>query len=159
MICILLDLIYALLLLLLAPKLLYRILRQGRYRHGWKERLGFVPVRSNDQPCIWIHAVSVGEVNAITTLVNELHQVLPQFEIVISSTTDTGMARAKGLYGHTHRVFFFPLDFSSSVKRAFNRLHPQLCVMMELEVWHNFTAAAKKRSIPVIVVNGRVSSS
>ena len=158
MMCILLDFIYLLFLVFSSPFWLYRMLAQGRYRTGWKQRLGFVPARHSDQPCIWIHAVSVGEVNAMAALVNELKTVLPQFEIVISSTTDTGIARARNIYEKTHRVFFFPFDFSLAQKRAFQRLHPQLCILMELEVWHNFTALAQKLHIPVVVANGRISS-
>jgi len=158
MMCILLDFIYLLFLVLSSPFWLYRMLAQGRYRTGWKQRLGFVPVRHSRQPCIWIHAVSVGEVNAIAALVKKLKTVLPQFEIVISSTTDTGIARARNTYEKSHRVFFFPFDFSLAQKRAFQRLHPQLCILMELEVWHNFTALAQKLHIPVVVANGRISA-
>ncbi|KPK78164.1 MAG: hypothetical protein AMJ79_00625 [Phycisphaerae bacterium SM23_30] len=159
MICILLDIIYILLMVLLTPFVLYRMIVKGRYRSGWKERLGFVPRRYSDQPCIWIHAVSLGEVNAIGTLVKQLHKTLPQYEIVISSTTDTGIARAKKIYGLSHRVFFFPLDFTLAVRRAFRRLHPQLCILMELELWHNFSVIAQKHDIPLVVANGRISSS
>jgi len=156
--CLLLDIAYGLLMVLLAPWILYRLIAQKRYRCGWKERLGGVPWRYTDQPGIWIHAVSLGEINALQTLIAEIERILPQYEVVISSTTDTGMARAKKLYGDTHRVFFFPLDFSWAVKRAFKRLRPQLCILMELEVWPNFTALAQQSSVPVVVANGRISS-
>ncbi len=158
MICILLDIIYILLMVLLTPFVLYRMIAKGRYRSGWKERFGFVPPRSSDQPCIWIHAVSLGEINAIGTLVKQLRKSLPQYEIVISSTTDTGIARAKKLYSLSHQVFFFPLDFSFAVRRAFQRLRPRLCVLMELELWHNFSVIAQKHNIPLVIANGRISS-
>lgn len=158
MVRLLLDIVYVLLMVLLAPWILYRMFAQKRYRVGWKERLGLVPVRFTDQPCIWIHAVSMGEINAIGTLIEEIHRSLPQFEIVISSTTDTGISRAKKLYGTSHRVFFFPLDFSQVVKKALKRLHPQLCIMMELEVWPNFMSETARQGVPVMVVNGRISS-
>ncbi|MCP4710597.1 MAG: 3-deoxy-D-manno-octulosonic acid transferase [Planctomycetes bacterium] len=154
----LLNCVYFILLLLLTPFILFRMICQNRYRTGWKERFGFVPRRYSDQPCIWIHAVSLGEINAIGTLIKHLHKVLPQYEIVISSTTDTGITRAKKLYGLSHKVFFYPLDFSFAVRRALNRLHPQLCILMELEVWPNFTTLAQKRDIPIAVANGRISS-
>jgi 3-deoxy-D-manno-octulosonic-acid transferase len=158
MICYLLDFGYLLFLLLSAPFWLYRLITQGRYRAGWKQRLGFVPKRYSEQPCIWIHAVSVGEVNAMATLIKTLQNVLPQFEIAISSTTDTGFTRAQKLYEPSHRVFYFPFDFSFAQKLAFKRLRPRLCILMELEIWHNFTAIAQKLNIPVIVANGRISS-
>jgi len=158
MICFLLDIFYAIILVLLSPWVLYRMFLQSRYRTGWKERFGFVPVRNSSAKCIWIHAVSMGEINAIATLVASLQNRLPDHEIVISSTTDTGMDRARKLYGDKHLVFFYPWDFSWAVKKAFSRLHPSLCVLMELEVWHNFTTIAHHRSIPVMVANGRISS-
>jgi len=157
-VCWLLDIVYVVLMVVLSPLVLYRMVFQGRYRCGWKERFGFVPRRYSDQSCIWIHGVSMGEINAIGTLISELKKVLPQYEIVISSTTDTGMARAKKLYGQDHRVFFFPWDFSCVIKSVFTRVHPQLCIMMELEVWHNFVTIAARRRIPVVVANGRISS-
>jgi len=158
MICYLLDFGYLLFLILSSPFWIYRIFTQGRYRSGWMQRLGFVPVRHSDQPCIWIHAVSVGEVNAMADLIKKLQKNLPQFEFVISSTTDTGFTRARKLYENAHRVFFFPFDFSFAQKLAFQRLRPRLCILMELEVWHNFTALAQKRNIPVVVANGRIST-
>jgi 3-deoxy-D-manno-octulosonic-acid transferase len=100
----------------------------------------------------------MGEINAIGSLLKQLEKTLPQYEFVISSTTDTGIDRAHKLYGNTHSVLFFPLDFSWAVKRAFARLKPSACILMELEVWHNFTTIAAKRGIPVIVANGRISS-
>ena len=157
-ICWLLNIVYAMIMVLLSPWMLYRMIAQGRYRQGWKDRFGFVTRRYSQQPCIWIHAVSMGEINAIGTMVRQLERVLPQYEIVISSTTDTGMACARKLYGTTHRIFFFPWDFSCAVRRTFRRIRPELCILMELEVWHNFTALAERFSIPVIVANGRISS-
>jgi 3-deoxy-D-manno-octulosonic-acid transferase len=158
LICFLLDIFYALLFVLLTPFMLYRMIRQNRYRRGWKERFGFVPRRFSKQPCIWIHAVSMGEINAIATLIKQLQKFLPQFEIVISSTTDTGYSRAEKLYGRDHRVFFFPFDFSWALRNAFKRLRPQLCILMELELWPNFSALARRLSIPVVIANGRISS-
>jgi len=154
-----LDLCYLLLMIIISPWVIYRMIFQKRYRHGWKERLGLLPERLSHQPCVWIHAVSMGEINAMASLLRQLEKTLPQYEFVISSTTDTGIDQAGKLYGDTHRVFFFPLDFSWAVKRAFARIKPSACILMELEVWHNFTTIAAKRGIPVIVANGRISSS
>ena len=155
----LLDIVYLLLFVLMTPLVLYRMIRQGRYRRGWKQRFGFVPRRYSNQPCIWIHAVSMGEINASATLVEQLHRILPQYEIVISSTTDTGFSRAQKLYSRDHRVFFFPFDFSWAVKNAFSRLRPRLCILMELELWPNFITLARQLSVAVIIANGRISSS
>jgi len=155
---VLLNFLYALAGICLMPFLLWRMLTQNRYRRGWKHRFGYVPTRTTRRPCLWIHAVSMGEINASGTLIRELERFLPGYDVVISTTTDTGYDRAKSVYGNTHQIFFFPWDFSPCVRRAFDRIQPDLCILMELEVWHNFTAVAANRNIPVIVANGRISS-
>ncbi len=152
------DILYMVAFLVALPWLLYRMVVHKRYREGWRERFGFVERRLSGRGCIWIHAVSMGEINAIASLVKRLCEVLPQYEIVISSTTDTGINRARKLYGGRFKVFFFPWDFSFAVRRAFRRLRPELCIMMELELWPNFTAVANQYNIPVVVANGRISS-
>jgi 3-deoxy-D-manno-octulosonic-acid transferase len=128
-----------------------------RYRGGWSQRLGNISRREPAKPCVWIHAVSVGEVNAARTLIDALAVALPDYEIVISSTTDTGLARACALYDKQRPVFYFPFDLSWIMRRAFDRLQPNLILLMELEVWPNLATLAQQRNIPVVVVNGRIS--
>lgn len=153
----LIDTIYLLGLAAITPKIVYRMLKHDRYKAGWSQRLGKVNRRFPDKKCIWIHAVSVGEVNATKTLVAGFKERFSDYEIIVSSTTDTGYARAHTLYANDHYVFHFPADLSWAVKRAFETLRPDVCLMMELEVWPNFTSTAKKMDIPVVVVNGRIS--
>ena len=153
---VLLDIAYGLGAVAMTPWAVYRMVAQKRYRQGWGERLGGAPRREGSKQCIWIHAVSMGEINAIATLVADVERELGEVEIVISSTTDTGMNRARQLYGGKHVVFYFPWDFSWAVSRALGRVKPDLCIMMEGEVWPNFTTMAQRRSIPVMVANGRV---
>lgn len=152
-----LDAIYASALVAASPVWLYKMLRHGRYRDDISQRFGKVPVRYGLQPLIWIHGVSLGEVNAARSLVQELHSQLPDFRVAISTSTETGMGAAKRLYGADHTVFRWPLDFSLAVGRALDRMKPSLVVLMEGEVWPNFLAACNKRNIPVVVVNGRMS--
>ena len=154
---ILLDILYFLALVLTSPVWLYRMVRHGRYRTDWAQRLGKVPMRYGLQPVIWIHGVSLGEINAARMLVEELHTQLPDFRIVISSTTATGIAAARRLFAPGHTVFRWPMDFTCCVRRALNRLRPDLVVLMEGEVWPNFLAACNRRDIPAVVVNGRMS--
>ena len=154
---ILIDIAYLCALILVSPILVTKMIRHGRYRRGFRQRFGKIPKRYGLQPVIWIHAVSLGEINAIRTLVEELHSQLPDFRVVISSTTDTGMDAAKRLFAPAHEVFQWPLDFSWVVARALNRMSPSLVVLMEGEVWPNFLAACNKRNIPTVVVNGRMS--
>ncbi len=153
----LLDVVYLLAGIAVSPIVLYRMLRHGRYRTGWGQRFGRVERKDPQRKCIWLHAVSMGEVNAAQTLIAEIEKQLPDFEIVISTTTDTGFARAEKLFGQKRSVFYFPFDLSWVARRAFDRLRPAVCLLMELEVWPNFVFAAHERKIPVLVLNGRIS--
>jgi 3-deoxy-D-manno-octulosonic-acid transferase len=130
---------------------------RGRYRSGWDQRLGKISRRAPQKKCIWIHAVSVGEVNATKTLVAKFAEYLDEYEIVISSTTDTGLDRAKAIYADNLEVFYFPFDLSCVMRRAFDNIRPDICLLMELEVWPNLARIANTRNIPVVVVNGRLS--
>ncbi|MHC5001148.1 MAG: 3-deoxy-D-manno-octulosonic acid transferase [Planctomycetota bacterium] len=153
----LIDILYCIALLLFIPKILYRRLFQNRYRGGWNQRRGYINRGHPNKQCIWIHAVSVGEVNAARTLIEQLVQQMPEYEIVLSSTTDTGLARAEALYGQDYSVFYFPFDFSWIMKRAFRCLNPAMILLMELEIWPNMASIAKEKNIPIVVVNGRLS--
>jgi len=133
------------------------MLRHNRYRAGWGNRFGRIGRKQQDKKCIWIHAVSVGEVNATTTLIKELEKKFPDYEIVLSATTDTGFARANALFGNRLSVFYFPMDFSRTMRRAFANIQPTLILLMELEVWPNLVRIAEQSGIPVVVVNGRIS--
>ena len=154
---IILDLVYLLAGAAYSPVIVYRAVRHKRYRTGWDQRFGKITRRSPTKKCIWLHAVSVGEVNAAKTIVKELKNKFGNFEIVISTTTDTGFARATSLFSENHQVFFFPFDFSWIMRRAFSNIHPAICLLMELEVWPNFVQIAQQLNVPVIVVNGRIS--
>jgi 3-deoxy-D-manno-octulosonic-acid transferase len=152
-----LDLLYLFVGLAYSPVIVYRAIRYGRYRTGWAQRFGRISRRNPGKKCIWLHAVSVGEVNAAKTIIKELETRFRDYEIVISATTDTGFACANNLFNQDHQVFYFPFDFSWVMHRAFRRIRPAICLLMELEVWPNFVGTAKKLNIPVVVVNGRIS--
>jgi 3-deoxy-D-manno-octulosonic-acid transferase len=154
---IILDLMYFLAAIVYCPKIIYRAVKHKRYRSGWDQRFGKIYRRSPHKKCIWLHAVSVGEVNAAKSIIKELENKFEDFEIIISTTTDTGFTRATNLFSSDHLVFFFPFDFSWIMRRAFNNIRPNICLLMELEVWPNFVRFAKQSEIPVIVVNGRMS--
>lgn len=151
------DLVYFLMGIAYCPMILYKAWRFGRYRRGWGHRFGRVSRSQQQKPCIWLHAVSVGETNAAQGLVRQLQMQFPTHEMMISSTTDTGYARARQLFGDTCEVFYFPLDLSWVMSRVFRCLRPSLCLLMELEVWPNLMVIASRYNVPVIVVNGRMS--
>jgi 3-deoxy-D-manno-octulosonic-acid transferase len=151
------NLIYLALLAIVSPVLLWRTLRSGKYRQGfWEKCCGYVPRRTSQNPCIWLHAVSVGEVNLIQTLITELEQQYPTYDFVISTTTHTGYELARKKYA-PRQVFYAPLDFSWAVKNALRRIRPQLLILAELEVWPNLIHLAKQAKVQVAVVNGRLS--
>ena len=151
------DVLYLLGIAAYSPVILYRRLVHGRYKGGWAQRLGTIRRRRPEQPCIWIHAVSLGEVNATRTLVAELRRRFAQIPIAISATTDTGLARAEALYAAEHDVFYFPFDLSCVMKKGLCHINPAAICLMELEVWPNLARFAADKGIPVVVINGRIS--
>ena len=153
----LLDIAYLILAMAYIPILIFQRVFRSKVRTGWAERFGHVPVRAGNKPCIWIHAVSLGEANAAVSLVAEFRRRLPDHDIVISTTTDTGRAAAMKHFGEAN-VFRYPLDFSWVVRRTLNRIRPRVVILMELEVWPNFIDAATARGIPVGIANGRVTA-
>lgn len=153
------DLLYAGLVGLAWPLLIVRRVKRGPGSIALGERLARdLPSRPVAAHCVWLHGVSLGEVNALRTLVAELRRRSPSLFIAISSTTQTGLARARTLYGRDHLVFRFPLDFSSAVRRVFDRVRPSAIVLLELEVWPNLLEIARQRGVPVVIANGRVTA-
>ncbi|HZU30247.1 MAG TPA: 3-deoxy-D-manno-octulosonic acid transferase [Candidatus Angelobacter sp.] len=152
------SLLLALVALLTLPWWVLQMLRLGKYRAGFKERLGFVPARlRNAAPgSIWIHAVSVGEVLAISRLLTELRSKYPAKQIFISTTTITGQRLAHERFGEDH-CFFMPLDFGFSVRAYLNVLKPRLLILAETEFWPNLLHLARKRGIAIAIVNARIS--
>ena len=144
--------------LLSLPWWIVQMLRRAKYRSGLAERLGFVPARLNDAKpgSIWVHAVSVGEVLAISQLIHELQQQHPDRQIFVSTTTATGQKLARQRFGD-NRVFFMPLDFGFSVRRYLNALKPQVIVIAETEFWPNLLHLAGKRHTSLAIVNARIS--
>jgi 3-deoxy-D-manno-octulosonic-acid transferase len=152
-----LDLIYTAALVVSAPWLFYRWLREGKYREGWREKLwGKAPLRIGDQPCLWFHAVSVGEVLLLRPLVHEMARRRPGWDVVISTTTSTGLAVARQTYPDLV-TFYAPLDFSWSTRRAISRVRPTVLALVELELWPNLIRAAKRRGAKVAIINARLS--
>ncbi len=154
----LLNFAYLWALVLAAPWLVWQAIRKGKYREGLAAKfLGQMPRRESDRLCIWFHAVSVGEVNLLATLVPATTASRPDCECVISTTTMTGMAIARKKFPHL-AIFYCPLDFSWAVRRALARIRPDLLVLAELELWPNLIRLAHAAGVKIAIVNGRLSN-
>jgi 3-deoxy-D-manno-octulosonic-acid transferase len=142
------------------PWWLWRMATAAKYRAGLCERLGCVPPwlrsRAARRPVVWLHAVSVGEVLAVSRLVNELDRALPQVQVLVSTTTRTGQALARERFG-ADRVFYCPLDVPWAVRAYLRALQPRMLVLAETEFWPNMLSGCFKRGVPVAVVNARIS--
>lgn len=155
-----LRLVYIVVSYLLTPALLGVILWRGRRNRGyWKhlpQRFGYGP-RLDGKPSIWVHAVSVGEVQAAAPLVRELQAAYPDRRLVITCMTPTGAAHAKMLFGDTVDRRFVPYDLPGSVKRFFNRIRPGLAVILETELWPNLYNECGRRAVPLVLASARIS--
>jgi 3-deoxy-D-manno-octulosonic-acid transferase len=145
-----------------APWWLWKMATTHKYREGLAERLGRVRrikdqlKDQGDRPVLWLHAVSVGEVLAVSRLVGELDRAFPEFYLLISTTTRTGQELAWERFG-AGRVFYCPLDLPWAVQAYLNALKPRLLILAETEFWPNLLHGCFRRQIPVAVANARIS--
>jgi 3-deoxy-D-manno-octulosonic-acid transferase len=152
--------LYSVLLYLVLPGLLLRLLWRGTrapaYRERWRERLGFY-----DQPLapvtIWVHAVSVGEVQAAQPMIRHLLRRDPHARILVTTTTPTGACRLRELFGERVAHLYSPFDLPFVVRRFLRQLAPRLAIVMETEIWPNLLAECERRQLPVLLVNARLS--
>ncbi|MFQ5777759.1 MAG: 3-deoxy-D-manno-octulosonic acid transferase [Terriglobia bacterium] len=153
-------------LVLLSPYFLLRGLRQNKYLHSLRARLGRLPQnlrpRSSGSSAdltpgpIWIHAVSVGEALAVAPLLAELRRQFPQRRLLVSTTTRTGQDMAAQRL-QADATFYFPLDFGFACRRVLTALRPALVLIAETEIWPNFLREAQRSGARVAFVNGRIS--
>lgn len=152
--------LYSVLLYLLTPLVFVRLWLRGRkapaYRERWGERFAHIDPLPN-RPRIWLHAVSVGETIAAVPLVRGLQAAYPDHAILITSTTPTGSAQVRRLFGDEVEHCYLPYDLPHSLRRFLGRISPRLLIVMETELWPNLYAACEARDIPILVVNARLS--
>ncbi|HKX59637.1 MAG TPA: lipid IV(A) 3-deoxy-D-manno-octulosonic acid transferase [Steroidobacteraceae bacterium] len=134
---------------------LWRSLRDPSYRDRLGERFGLGQAIPGD--IIWIHAVSVGEVQAAQPLIAQLQARHPRYGILITTVTPTGAARARLLFGDRVHLRYVPLDLPGSVKRFFDRVQPKLAMILETELWPNLYDECGKRGIPLVLASARIS--
>jgi 3-deoxy-D-manno-octulosonic-acid transferase len=154
------DIAYGLGVGLSSPFWLARPSARRKVLRAFSQRMGHVPARDVSKPGILIHAVSLGEINATRSLINLLRSSRSGIEFIVSVTTETGYARGQELYGSAPDVTLvrYPLDFTPAVDRVLSILRPSVVALLELEVWPNFIRRCAKRKVPVILVNGRITS-
>jgi 3-deoxy-D-manno-octulosonic-acid transferase len=152
--------LYTFAMFLVTPLLVLRLLARGvrsrPYHHRWRERFGFF-----DAPgfsgSLWVHAVSVGEVNAAEPMIKALRRDYPNAPLVITTVTPTGTARVHQLFGDSVFHVYLPYDLPFSVSRFLNRVRPRLALIVETEIWPNLYFACRRRGIPLMIVNARLS--
>lgn len=135
------------------------IARRSKYAAGFFQRLGKYPEFVDGQrPVIWLHCVSVGEVNAARPLVDEIAHAFSGHRLVISTTTKTGQDIARNVFGDkADAIFYFPFDWKFAVRRALRRFRPSLVLLVETEIWPRFIYETHKTGCRVAIVNGRLS--
>src|SRR5205823_3118978 len=152
-----LNALYLFILLAASPWLLYKCFTTGKYRRGLLAKfLGRAFHGTGNRPCAWFHGVSVGEIHLLCQVVARFRQRHPDWECVISTTTDTGFDEARKRFPDL-AVIYWPFDFSWAVHRALRRVKPDLVALAEGEIWPNFLLAAKSQGVPVAIINGRMS--
>jgi 3-deoxy-D-manno-octulosonic-acid transferase len=152
-------LLYNLLVYIAAPVAFFiqfwRSLRDPSYRERRQERFGF---GSHLEGCsIWVHAVSVGEVQAAAPLVRALRERYPDTGLVLTTVTPTGAARARSLFGESVTLRYVPFDLPGSVRRFFERIKPCIAIIIETELWPNLYAECGRRGIPLVLASARIS--
>jgi len=155
------NILFGLFFLLSAPFYFLKMWRRGNWRPGFRQRFGRYSTKIKqaitNRHVIWIHAVSVGEVNVCTQFIRALEPRMPNLKIVVSTTTSTGMAELqRRLPSHIQKIYY-PIDRRQWVRRALGTIHPEAIVLVEAEIWPNFLWRALDQKIPVFLVNARLS--
>jgi 3-deoxy-D-manno-octulosonic-acid transferase len=159
--------------LVLAPYYALRGWRRGESSRALRERLGIsapqnlsrgvaapegtAKSHADQRDAVWIHAVSVGEVLAAKPLVEGLKRRFPSRAVFVSTTTETGQRLARERLECADGIFYFPLDWVMAVRRALDAIRPALVIVMETEIWPNFLREARRRGVPVVFANARIS--
>ena len=155
------NILFTICFVLSSPYYFMRLWRRGNWRPGFRERFGHynagLKQALTNRHVMWIHAVSVGEVNLCTQLIRALEPRVPNIKIVVSTTTTTGMGELRRhLPTHISKIYY-PVDRRKSVSRAFAVINPKAIVLIEAEIWPNFIWRAQKLGVPLFLANARLS--
>lgn len=152
--------LYTILLYLATPFIVLRLLWKSRknpdYRQRWRERFGFFSLETH-KPCLWVHAVSLGESITAAPLITALINQYPHVSIVITTTTPTGSHFIQKKFAHAVQHVYAPFDLPMSIRRFLHQFSPMMVVIMETELWPNVLFELKRYGIPVMIANARLS--
>ncbi|OGI00724.1 MAG: hypothetical protein A2Y25_11685 [Candidatus Melainabacteria bacterium GWF2_37_15] len=149
--------------IILSPVVGLAFIIKPKFRAGFWQKIGFYKqtphqVRGDKRKSIWVHAVSVGEINATEGLIKRMKQDFPDYNLIVTTVTATGQEIAnKKLKNTADVITYFPYDFSFSTKAALKAFNPALIIIAETEIWPGFVNQASKKNIPLMLVNGRIS--
>ena len=156
----LMRVIYNITMYVLTPVILYRLALRGVRHRGylsrWAERFGFFP-DPGLRDSLWVHAVSVGEVNAAAPMIDVLRERYPQYPIVVTTVTPTGSDRVRRIWGDSVFHVYLPYDLPASIRRFLKRVRPKLAIIMETEIWPNLFFSCHESGLPIVVANARLS--
>ena len=152
---------YTIVIYFLLPFILLRLLlvsfRYSSYRNKWYERFGFITWKKSSRRVIWIHAVSVGEVNASKPIVDFLLKEYSHIQIILTTVTPTGAKTVEHQFGKNVSHFYLPYDIPYCVKRFIKAINPSMLITMETEIWPNLYQSCHKLRVPILLVNARLS--
>ncbi|MBO6038442.1 MAG: 3-deoxy-D-manno-octulosonic acid transferase [Acidaminococcaceae bacterium] len=143
------------------PYFLYRLVVEKGFGHRFRQNMGLVrseeiaPVA--DTNCIWLHGASVGEMVAISPLVKEIKNLMPERKVLVSAVTVGGYDMARQIMPEADAIINFPLDLPFVASSMVERIRPGIFIMVETELWPNFLRAIRERNIPAMMMNGRIS--
>src|SRR5690348_8100931 len=144
-----------------SPFYFLKMWRRGNWQNGFGQRFGQYSSKLKqsltNRNILWLHAVSVGEVNICTQLIRAIEPRAPNLKIVVSTTTSTGMGELRRILPTHIEKIYYPIDARRIVRRALSVLHPVALVLVEAEIWPNLLWNAGDRGIPVFLVNARLS--
>ena len=142
---------------LIILRLIWRGFRAPAYWRRWSERFGSSPILSELIPVIWVHAVSVGEVEASRPIIKALQAEYPEYKILLTTMTPTGSERVKLLFADTVEHCYLPYDLPFAIRRFLKRTHPKFGIIMETEIWPNLLLQCQKTNIALVLANARMS--
>jgi 3-deoxy-D-manno-octulosonic-acid transferase len=139
----------------------FKMITAGKYRRSVLQKLGFLPKNLTEclagKSPIWLHAVSVGEVLSSISIIRMIRDRYPNHKIILSTVTETGNYTANSRIREVESIIYFPLDYPWVVKRVIDAVNPRLFVIVDTDIWPNFLRELRKRQVPSIIINGRVS--